>query len=350
MHTIIFALAAAAAAAATAGSTTSTITLANAGQAVLNGCQIEGKRPTYLRSGSPPQQTSATLKLSLAPSSTITRVNFAYTYVTGFGGTVGAHFTLDVAGTAVYNSPILNKYPYGGAYSPPVNAAWSQSIAVPSSGGGTARAPLPSPVPCYFLTLLLICVCVCSVWITLLHCWLIAKVWPSSLITLTRICSWRFQYKSTLRAMVQRRALLRQHRQHQRRRHRHQHRRHLQTHLHRPKCTQTIIDAQPNVSEPPLPPPLSGSHQLCAARTCDTDVYSTLNDVRTQVHGRRRRVRMLPNPKPPCTPERHSPRLCRRSYEKLQTRRGYQPSNRSACFRRFRQDVGQHHGCRSGTS
>lgn len=147
MHAIIAAFAASYAA-ATAGSTTSTFTLANAGQAVLNGCQIEGKNPTYLRSGSPPAQTSATLKLSLVPSSTITGVTFAYTYVTGYSGNVGANFTVDVANTTVYNSPTLKNYPYGGVYSPPVDVAWSQSIAVPSSGGGTARALLPSlPVP-----------------------------------------------------------------------------------------------------------------------------------------------------------------------------------------------------------
>jgi len=136
MHAIIVAFAASYAA-ATAGSTTSTFTLANAGQAVLNGCQIEGKNPTYLRSGSPPAQTSATLKLSLVPSSTITGVTFAYTYVTGYSGNVGANFTVDVANTTVYNSPTLKNYPYGGVYSPPVDVAWSQSIAVPSSGGGT---------------------------------------------------------------------------------------------------------------------------------------------------------------------------------------------------------------------
>lgn len=82
-------------------------------------------------------------------------MTFAYTYVTGFGGgTVGANFTLAVAGTAVYSSPILNKYPYGGAYSPPVNVAWrNQSIAVPSSGGGMPHATPPKKKAPLFHTL-----------------------------------------------------------------------------------------------------------------------------------------------------------------------------------------------------
>lgn len=86
---------------------------------------------------------TATLKLSLTPGTTITGVSFAYQYVTGYKGTVGANFTLDVAGTAAYSSPTVNKYPFApsrgsGAYSPPVNvASKGLSIAVPSSGGGT---------------------------------------------------------------------------------------------------------------------------------------------------------------------------------------------------------------------
>jgi len=72
------------------GSTTSSFTLANADQAVLVGCQIEGVNPTYLRSGSTAQQTSASLVLKLTPGSTITGVDFAYTYVTGYKGTVRA--------------------------------------------------------------------------------------------------------------------------------------------------------------------------------------------------------------------------------------------------------------------
>ena len=92
-----------------------------------------------------PQQApvSATLKLSLTPGTTITGVSFAYQYVTGYHGAVGANFTLDVAGTAAYSSPTVNNYPYSksggiGAYSPAVNvASKGLSIAVPSSGGGT---------------------------------------------------------------------------------------------------------------------------------------------------------------------------------------------------------------------
>lgn len=68
-------------------------------------------------------------------------MSFAYTYVTGYHGTTGANFTLDVAGTAVYSSPALNKYPYAkpAVYSPPVDAAANGlSLVVPSSGGGVA--------------------------------------------------------------------------------------------------------------------------------------------------------------------------------------------------------------------
>ena len=114
-------------------------------KAALKGAQIEGQDPTYLRSGAVPQKgpVSATLTLSLTPGTTITGVSFAYQYETGYKGTVGANFKLDVAGAAAYSTPTVNNYPYSksggiGAYSPPVNvASKGLSIAVPSSGGGT---------------------------------------------------------------------------------------------------------------------------------------------------------------------------------------------------------------------
>jgi beta-galactosidase/beta-glucuronidase len=123
------------------GGTTSTFTFALAEQATLDGCQIEGS-PLYVRSGEPGNwsHTSATLLLNLAPG-TITGVSFEYKYVTGYHGTVGANFSLEVANTAAYSSPLLNKYPYGhGApYSPPVGVAVNGlSIAVPASGGAVA--------------------------------------------------------------------------------------------------------------------------------------------------------------------------------------------------------------------
>ena len=128
-------------AAATTTTTTTTFTFASAAQVTSKGCQVEGVNPAYLRSGAPPQQTSASLVLKLAPGSTITGVSFAYEYVTGYSGTVGANFTLEVAGTAAYSSPVLNKYPYGkpSVYSPPVNAAVTGlNVAVPPSGGDVA--------------------------------------------------------------------------------------------------------------------------------------------------------------------------------------------------------------------
>ena len=122
--------------------TTSTFMFASADQATTtNGCQIEGAYPTFVRSGAPPKQTSATLVLKLAPSTTITGVGFAYKYVTGYSGTVGANFTLKVAGTDVYRSPVLNTYPYAKrtVYSPPVGvAATMLNVAVPVSGGDVA--------------------------------------------------------------------------------------------------------------------------------------------------------------------------------------------------------------------
>ena len=52
---------------------TSTFIFASADQATTSkGCQIEGAYPTYVRTGVPHQQTSATLVLKLTPSSTIT--------------------------------------------------------------------------------------------------------------------------------------------------------------------------------------------------------------------------------------------------------------------------------------
>lgn len=119
------------------GTTTTTFTLTTPGQAELIGCQIEGSNPTYLRSGDVKSDGSATMYLTLTPG-TITGVAFAYQYVTGYKGTVGANFTLGVAGTAVYSSPMLNKYPYSkpAVYSPPVNVASSElNIAVPPYNG-----------------------------------------------------------------------------------------------------------------------------------------------------------------------------------------------------------------------
>lgn len=81
------------------------------------------------------------------------------------------------------------------------------------------------------------------------------------------------------------------------------------------------------------------------ARTCNANMRAALL-TSSQVHGGGRWLRMLPNSKPPCTPERHPPSIRRRSYERLQTRRSHQPSHRSARFERFRQDLGQRHGCR----
>jgi len=53
--------------------------------------------------------------------------------------TLGANFTLDVAGSAVYSSPMLNKYPYAKehprVYSPAVAVAAHANVAVPVSGG-----------------------------------------------------------------------------------------------------------------------------------------------------------------------------------------------------------------------
>lgn len=91
--------------------TTSTFTFESATQVILKGCQVEGTYPTYLRSGAVPQKKSpsAMLVLKLAPSSIITGVSFAYSYVTGYSGTVGANFTLELAGSAAYSSPMLNK-------------------------------------------------------------------------------------------------------------------------------------------------------------------------------------------------------------------------------------------------
>eukprot|EP00729_Bicosta_minor_P012061 gene12061-11421_t len=105
-----------------------------------------GWTTTLINFGAVPQNgpVSATLGLSLTPGTTITGVSFAYQYETGYKGTVGANFTLDVAGTAAYSAPTVNNYPYsksGGssAYSPAVNvASKGLSIAVPSSGGGVA--------------------------------------------------------------------------------------------------------------------------------------------------------------------------------------------------------------------
>ena len=82
------------------GTTTTTFTLATPEQAELIGCQIEGSNPTFLRSGDTKSDASATMYLTLAPG-TITGVAFAYQYVTGYKGTVGANFTLGIAGTAV---------------------------------------------------------------------------------------------------------------------------------------------------------------------------------------------------------------------------------------------------------
>ena len=122
------------------GGTTSTFTFALAEQATLDGCQIEGSSPVYLRSGNPTFHSSATLDLNIAPG-TITGVSFEYKYLTGYHGTVGANFSLEVANTAVYSSPLLNKYPYSkpAVYSPPVGVAVNGlSIAVPASGGAVA--------------------------------------------------------------------------------------------------------------------------------------------------------------------------------------------------------------------
>jgi len=75
--------------------------------------------------------------LTLTPGSTVTGVSFAYQYVTGYHGTVGANFTLEVAGSAVYSSPMLNKYPFAkpSVYSPAVVVAAPANVAVPASGG-----------------------------------------------------------------------------------------------------------------------------------------------------------------------------------------------------------------------
>jgi hypothetical protein len=66
-------------------------------------------------------------------------VSFAYQYETGYTGTVGANFTLELAGTQAYASPLLTGYPYekkGTKYSPPVSVnTQGLSIAIPSSGG-----------------------------------------------------------------------------------------------------------------------------------------------------------------------------------------------------------------------
>jgi len=128
------------------GNTVTTFTLAKAEQAGLDGCQIyDNTSPVYLRSGSTSQYTSATMDLKLL-SGTITAVSFGYRYVTGYDmGTVGANFTLEVAGTPVYTSPLLKNYPCNpcanshgndSQYSPSVTAAANGlSIVVPSSGG-----------------------------------------------------------------------------------------------------------------------------------------------------------------------------------------------------------------------
>ena len=114
-------------------------------QTKMHGCQIEGTNPTYLRSGSAASDTSAALVLNLRPAATVTGVSFAYQYVTGYHGTVGANFTLVVAGAAAYTSPVLNKYECStgkcpvSAYSPPVAAAATGlAIAVPAAGGAVA--------------------------------------------------------------------------------------------------------------------------------------------------------------------------------------------------------------------
>eukprot|EP00729_Bicosta_minor_P004193 gene4194-23241_t len=113
-------------------STTTSFVLEDLSQTKMQGCEIEGSNPTYLRSGSAKQDTSATLILNLQPGGTITGASFAYNYVTGYHGTVGANFSLEVANTAAYASPLLNQY----ECSPAITAASADgiSIAVPPSG------------------------------------------------------------------------------------------------------------------------------------------------------------------------------------------------------------------------
>lgn len=77
-------------------STTTSFVLEDLSQTKMQGCEIEGLNPSYLRSGSAKQDTSATLILNLQPGGTITGASFAYNYVTGYHGTVGANFSLEV--------------------------------------------------------------------------------------------------------------------------------------------------------------------------------------------------------------------------------------------------------------
>ena len=77
-------------------STTTSFVLEDLSQTKMQGCEIEGSNPLYLRSGSAKQDTSATLILNLQPGGTITGASFAYNYVTGYHGTVGANFSLEV--------------------------------------------------------------------------------------------------------------------------------------------------------------------------------------------------------------------------------------------------------------
>lgn len=85
-----------------------------------------------LRSGTQHVKSTASLVTTLSPGITVTSVAFSYSYITGYKGPVGAKFTLKVAGSDVYASPLETGYPYskyGGGWSPE-NPAIAQGLSI----------------------------------------------------------------------------------------------------------------------------------------------------------------------------------------------------------------------------
>jgi hypothetical protein len=111
--------------------------------AVSRGSQIEGSAPyRYWRTGSPKATAQATLTDELAAGAVVESISFAYQYLAGFGpGGAGANFSLQVAGTVVYRSPILDAFNYSvpvnhTGYSPPIPVTTKgEPITVPTGGG-----------------------------------------------------------------------------------------------------------------------------------------------------------------------------------------------------------------------
>ena len=101
----------AASAAASPGTMTSFRMVGSTDVILSGGASLQAAPVPALRSGAPGQHSLAQFASALSPGVTVTAMSFEYSYSRGYAGPHCSNFSVRVAGTPVYSSPVLSDYP-----------------------------------------------------------------------------------------------------------------------------------------------------------------------------------------------------------------------------------------------